>query len=52
MLRVRLPPGPLTIALADQRSGRHPLKVKVVGSNPIQGTDETCRLGTGEPRWL
>src|SRR5262249_17449392 len=34
------------------RSGRHALTVESMGSNPIQGTDKTCRLGTGEPKWL
>jgi hypothetical protein len=50
-MRVRLPRLPLLRrqaffdnsasdrALADQRSGRHSLKVKIVGSNPTQGTD-------------
>ena len=54
MLGVQLPPGPLNDKCpgGPARSGRHSLKVKSVGSNPIQGTDATCRLGTGEPRWL
>jgi hypothetical protein len=32
-------------ALADQRSGRRPLKVKIVGSNPIQGTATNVSAG-------
>ena len=37
MLGVQLPPGPLKCPGGPARSGRHPLKVKSVGSNPIQG---------------
>ena len=53
MLRVQLPPGPLTRCPGGPaRSGRHALTVESMGSNPIQGTDPTCRLGTGEPKRL
>jgi hypothetical protein len=53
MLGVQLPPGPLhECPGGPARSGRHVLTVENMGSNPIQGTDQTCRLGTGEPKWL
>ena len=45
--RVRLPPGTLPadngrpdILAVPVRSGRHALNVEIVGSNPIQGTDD------------
>ena len=62
-LRVRIPPGPLDL-LSERRirlrgaagSARHPVKVEIVGSNPIGGADrqgiQMRRLGIGVPKWL
>ena len=47
MRGVQLPPGPLIDKCpgGPARSGRHSLKVKSVGSNPIQGTETFVSAG-------
>jgi hypothetical protein len=53
MLGVQLPPGPLTIALADQPGVVAALsRWKTWVQIPPRVLQETCRLGTGEPKWL